>query len=102
RAIAAIGSPATIMQAPTNIIAMPSVAGAPVIFLSSTIGDYEKLRREVQEALLKRAECVCFLSEDWAGGYDATVEKCRQRVLTSEGFMLLFGYWYGSIPPGGV
>ena len=78
---------------------MPSSSGALTIFLSSTIGDYEDFRREVQNVLSRKAECACFLSEDWIGGYDATVLKCRDRVRQSGGFMLLLGYWYGSIPP---
>jgi hypothetical protein len=80
--------------------AAPSAAGVLAIFLSSTISDYESFRREVQDVLLKKAECVCFLSEDWIGGYDKTVQKCRDRVQQSGGFILLLGYWYGSIPPG--
>lgn len=88
------------MPAPAPVSVAPSAAGALVIFLSSTIGDYEALRREVRDVLLRKAECACFLSEDWVGGYDATVQKCRQRVLESGGFILLLGYWYGSIPPG--
>jgi Domain of unknown function (DUF4062)/NADPH-dependent FMN reductase len=37
--------------------------------------------------------------EDWSGGYDDTVAKCEQRVRDADAFMLLVGYWYGSIPP---
>ncbi|MBL8390818.1 MAG: DUF4062 domain-containing protein [Candidatus Accumulibacter sp.] len=88
------------MPAPTAAPAHPSAAGALTIFLSSTIGDYEDYRREVQNVLLRKAECACFLSEDWIGGYDATVDKCRQRVCQSAGFILLLGHWYGSVPPG--
>src|SRR6516165_7506739 len=83
-----------------SIRVVPSAAGVLAIFLSSTIGDYESFRREVQDVLLKKAECACFLSEDWIGGYDETVQKCRDRVQQSGGFILLLGYWYGSIPPG--
>ena len=78
----------------------PAAPSPLAIFLSSTIGDYETFRREVQEVLLRKAECACFLSEDWTGGYDATVQKCQDRVHQSGGFILLLGYWYGSIPPG--
>jgi Domain of unknown function (DUF4062) len=88
------------MHVPPTILAKPSAVDVLAIFLSSTIGDYESFRREVQDVLLKRAECACFLSEDWIGGYDATVQKCRDRVRQSGGFILLLGYWYGSIPPG--
>jgi len=82
----------------TNLIRPPQ--GALNIFLSSTIGDYEDFRRQVQDVLLRKAECACFLSEDWVGGYDATVTKCQQRVKDSGGFILMLGHWYGSIPPG--
>lgn len=87
----------------------PSATAELTIFLSSTIGDYgyddpnaepPNFRREVQDGLSKKANCACFLSEDWIGGYDATVQKCRERVRQSGGFILLLGYWYGSIPPG--
>jgi hypothetical protein len=70
------------------------------VFLSSTVRDFEEFRREVQIALLKKAEAACFLSEDWLGGYNDTVETCKSRVLKANGFFLLLGYWYGSIPPG--
>lgn len=88
------------MPALSTVPAEPFAAGALTVFLSSTIGDYEAYRREVQDVLLKKAECACFLSEDWIGGYDATVQKCRDRVCQCGGFILLLGYWYGSIPPG--
>ena len=88
------------MPTPTAAPVHPPPAAALTIFLSSTIGDYEDYRRAVQDVLLRKAECACFLSEDWIGGYDATLEKCRQRVCQSAGFILLLGHWYGSIPPG--
>jgi hypothetical protein len=77
-----------------------TVASTWSVFLSSTIHDFETLRREVQAALLRKAQAACFLSEDWQGGYDDTVEKCRAKLLAANGFLLLLGYWYGSIPPG--
>ncbi len=80
--------------------AEPSNAGVLAIFLSSTIGDYESFRRQVKDVLDKKAECNCSLSQDWVGGYDDTVRKCQDRVWQSGGFILLLGYWYGSIPPG--
>lgn len=70
------------------------------VFLSSTIKDLESYRQAVQEVLLKKAEVAVFLSEDWPGGYDETVAKCRARVEGSHGFFLIMGYWYGSIPAG--
>ena len=58
-----------------------------------------QLSQAVRDDLAKYAEAVCFLSEDWVGGFDATVEKCRRRVAAADAFMLLLGHWYGSIPP---
>jgi hypothetical protein len=77
-----------------------SAAGPWELFLSSTVTDFEEFRREVQEALLRKAEAACFLSEDWVGGFDDTVAKCRARVQQARGFFLLLGHWYGSTPPG--
>jgi hypothetical protein len=57
----------------------------------------EKYRRAVETALTKRAEIACFLSEDWGGGWDDTVKKCRDRVRGSTGFYLLLGHYYGSV-----
>ncbi|MFA5922404.1 MAG: DUF4062 domain-containing protein [Methylococcaceae bacterium] len=82
----------------SNFITPPQ--GALKIFLSSTIGDYKDFRRQVKDVLLNKAECACFLSEDWVVGYDATVTKCQQQVKDSGGFILMLGHWYGSIPPG--
>jgi hypothetical protein len=70
------------------------------LFLSSTVRDLKDYRLEVQDACVHKAETACLLSEeDWAGGYDDTVEKCRQRVCNANAFLLLAGYWYGSLPP---
>ncbi len=69
--------------------------------LSSTVRDLTDYRLAVQDACVHRAEAACLLSEeDWVSGYDDTVEKCRTRVRDANGFMLLAGYWYGSVPPG--
>jgi Domain of unknown function (DUF4062) len=83
-----------------SLLQDPSAGGALSVFLSSTIKDYEALRREVKEVLDKKAECACFLSEDWSGANEPTVQKCRAKVLQANGFILLLGHWYGSIPPG--
>jgi hypothetical protein len=39
-------------------------------------------------------------SEDWAGGWDDTVDKCRARVSRANGFILVLGFRYESVPPG--
>ncbi len=72
-----------------------------LLFLSSTVKDLEDYRREVRDVCLHKAQTTCLLSEeDWSGGYDDTVEKCKVLVRNSNAFILLMGYWYGSIPPG--
>jgi hypothetical protein len=70
------------------------------VFLSSTVRDLASLRDHVQVGLLKYAEAACFLSENWVGGFDDTVARCRARVERADGFILLLGFWYGSIPTG--
>lgn len=68
--------------------------------MSSTIQDLTDYRQTLQEILIKEAEVACFLSEDWSGGYDDIVQKCRDHLWRASGFLLLLGYWYGSKPPG--
>ena len=87
----------------TVIIKPPQMGGpldAFVVFLSSTIGDLKGYRQEAQDALFKRARVTCFLSENWINSYGPTVEKCREELEKARGFIGIFGYWYGSIPPG--
>jgi hypothetical protein len=78
------------------------VTAAPLtwqVFVSSTARDFRTYRRQIQDVLMRRAETACFLSEDWKGGYDNTVRKCRDMVNQADGFILLLGRWYGSMPP---
>jgi hypothetical protein len=71
------------------------------LFLSSTVRDLESYRQAVRDACQHRAETSCFLSEeDWPGGYDDTVAKCEEKIRLANAFMLLMGYWYGSVPTG--
>jgi Domain of unknown function (DUF4062)/inactive STAND len=71
------------------------------LFLSSTVRDLKDYRRAVRDACHRKAETTCLLSEeDWSGGYDDTVAKCEERVQRANAFVLLMGYWYGSIPRG--
>jgi hypothetical protein len=77
------------------------MSGVWNLFLSSTVKDLGEYRRAVRDACRSKAETACFLSEeDWSGGYDDTVAKCGSRVREADAFLLLVGYWYGSIPPG--
>jgi len=68
------------------------------IFLSSTVRDLETYRQAVKTAL-GRAQTACFLSEEWSGGYDDTVQKCYDRLHQAAGYIGIFAFWYGSIPP---
>jgi hypothetical protein len=69
------------------------------IFISSTIRDLDLYRVEVQDALVKRANVGAYLSEDWSGGYDDTVQRCRDQLSQSDAYFGIFAFWYGSIPP---
>jgi hypothetical protein len=87
-------------SATAESVADLGASGAWVVFLSSTIGDLEEFRQEVKDVLHTRARIACFLSEEWINTYGATVETCKQRLEEANGFIGIFGYWYGSIPNG--
>lgn len=79
----------------------PAAAPPPQVFLSSTVRDLEAYRRTIREAVRKRAQTLCLLSEeDWPSGYDDTVDKCLRQIAAAQGFLLIIGHWYGSVPPG--
>jgi hypothetical protein len=57
---------------PGGTPAVPPVTSdrdAWVVFLSSTIGDLEHYRKQVQHVLLEFARLACFLSEDWINSF---------------------------------
>lgn len=60
----------------------------------------ELYRRAIEDAVRNKAQLACLLSEDWMGGFDDTVQKCKDRVLAAQGFFLLLGYYYGWVPKG--
>ena len=71
------------------------------LFLSSTVRDLGDYRRAVRDACLHKAQTACLLSEeDWAGGYDKTVDRCVSQVAAANAFVLIVGHWYGSVPRG--
>jgi len=82
------------------MIAGVSVAAELSVFVSSTCKDLDGYRRAVEDAIRTKAQMACVLSEDWTGGFDDTVQKCKDRVLTAFAFMLLLGYYYGWSPLG--
>ena len=69
------------------------------VFISSTVRDLGEYRVSVQDVLHRRAEVQAHLSEDWNGGLDDTVQKCRDRLDACDAYFGIFAYWYGSIPP---
>jgi hypothetical protein len=68
------------------------------IFLSSTFEDLKDYRKEIKQALDK-AQVACFLIEEAASGYVDTVKKCREELEKATGYVGIFAYWYGSVPP---
>ena len=69
------------------------------VFLSSTIGDLEDYRRQVQDAL-QGADMACFLSEDWVNSYHCTEQVCQEQLKKANGYIGIFAYLYGSVPKG--
>ena len=79
-------------------ISDPAVGRTFQVFLSSTVRDLEKYRQEVQDALIKKAQIACFPSEEWTAGYASVLPMVKQRLGQADGYFLIVGYWYGSIP----
>ena len=71
------------------------------VFVSSTVFDLEDYRKAVREDLITYTDLnSVLLNEDWRGAwFDDVVERCKENVLKSEGFLGIFAYYYGSIPP---
>jgi len=69
------------------------------VFVSSTHRDLKAYRREVKDALSTAAQVEAFLSEDWIHGYQDPVKICHDLVYDADGYLGIFGYLYGSIPP---
>lgn len=68
------------------------------VFVGSTITDLHEYRIRVKDAL-ELANLTVQLSEDWIGGYDDTVARCHQRLDQADGYLGIFAYLYGSVPP---
>jgi hypothetical protein len=79
--------------------ASPSAQVLWEVFLSSTIDDLRPWRGRVKD-VLDKAGMACFPSENWASGHQPTLTRCRERFDRANAYVLLLGYWYGSIPPG--
>jgi hypothetical protein len=70
------------------------------VFVSSTINDLREYRDELKDALWEHLTVPAVLSEAWSGGYDDTLQRCRDKLHASDAYFGIFAYWYGSIPPG--
>jgi hypothetical protein len=70
------------------------------VFLSSTRRDLEAERLRIREKVVKRLRIACTLGEELLADYEPTVEKCLAEVDAAAGFIGVFAYWYGSVPPG--
>lgn len=71
---------------------------APKIFISSTIDDLKEYREAVAQAL--KPSALCLMIQDWPDGHWDVIEVCRKKVDESYGYVGIFAYYYGSIPPG--
>jgi hypothetical protein len=69
------------------------------IFLSSTRRDLDAERQQIKNKMAKRLQIACLLGEEMVSGYVPTVAKCLEEVDKAAGFIGVFAYWYGSIPP---
>lgn len=83
---------------PSQTTAASPGPGVSKVFLSSTIEDYKSLRAEVHDAA-RKAETYCWLSEETTTTYESVEDYCRRMLLGSQGYILLLGHWYGSVPP---
>lgn len=43
---------------------------------------------------------LCLMIQDWPDGHWDVVEVCHNKIDESYGYMGIFVYYYGSIPPG--
>lgn len=71
------------------------------IFLSATAEDCRSFRKAVRDNLqLQYRAAKIFLQEQWSEGGKLTIDVCKDRVLTSDAYIGLFGYRCGWMPPG--
>jgi hypothetical protein len=78
---------------------LPAPLDLREVFIGSTVRDLGEYRVSVQDVLRRMAELEARLSEDWTGGFDDTIQKCRDRLDACDAYFGIFAYWYGSIPP---
>lgn len=81
------------------VIRSPGAISFPTVFISSTVDDLKDIRQEVKNRLLKYLKIACLLGEEMAVGYKDVVQECMDQVDGAAGYIGIFAYWYGSIPP---
>ena len=69
------------------------------VFLSSTRRDLDAERQKIKDKVVGHLQIACLLGEEMASDYASTVQACLDKVDEAAGFIGVFAYWYGSIPP---
>ena len=69
------------------------------VFLSSTRRDLDAERQKIKDKVVGHLQIACLLGEEMASNYTSTVQECLDKVDEAAGFIGVFAYWYGSIPP---
>ncbi|MBR0565113.1 DUF4062 domain-containing protein [Azoarcus sp. L1K30] len=76
------------------------IAEISQIFLSATAQDCKEFREAVRDFVQDNIPTAkIFLQEDWSEGGHFVVDVCKARVMGSDGYVGLFGFRYGWIPP---
>jgi hypothetical protein len=70
------------------------------VFLSCTVKDCNDYRRMMKDALEKNVPVTVHLQEDWPIAANYVTVICERKLKDQDGYMGLFGYRYGWIPPG--
>jgi hypothetical protein len=68
------------------------------IFLSGTAKDCDVYRRELKDALQNGVPVIVHLQEDWAEAATLTVDVCKNKIVSQDGYIGLFGYRHGWQP----
>src|SRR3954463_15627683 len=69
------------------------------VFVSSTRRDLDSERQQIKNKVVGYLQISCLLGEEMLSNYAPTVQECLDRVDEAAGFIGVFAYWYGSIPP---
>jgi hypothetical protein len=87
------------VQLPRPKRVQPPIGKIRDIFLSATVNDLGPERDAVQEALRQRRTAV-FLQDCWNRPAGDVVHMCCTQLEASSGYLGIFGFRYGWVPPG--